>query len=264
MNRDTSAVRARDANVRLIRKSRPQGTDRNLHKDPVGYCNGGRPAPERRTQRVTVSLERSEGLLVARLDDGKANALGFEMIAGIRTALTMSIAEKAPLVIAGREDCFCAGSDLHIMRSGDRDRVSSLVIHGTLLFREMFAAPIPVLAACTGHALAADYRIGQTGPYKVGLNETRIGIALPQFAVDMARFRLSTNRLIAATLFASILSPEEACDVGFLDRLAPDARIAADSLARELTSIDLSVFAQSKERLNAEIVGQLGVVNQKE
>jgi enoyl-CoA hydratase len=221
---------------------------------------------------VTVALERSAGLLVARLDDGKANALGFEMIDGIRAALAMSIAEKAPLVIAGREDCFCAGFDLHIMRSGDRDRVSSLVAQGSLLFQEMFAAPIPVLAACTGHALAAgallllaaDYRIGQPGPYKVGLNETRIGIALPQFAVDMARFRLSTNRLTAATLFASILSPEEACDVGFLDRLAPDARIAADSLASDLTSIDLSVYAKSKERLNAEIVGRLDEVYHKE
>jgi enoyl-CoA hydratase/carnithine racemase len=80
----------------------------------------------------------------------------------------------------------------------------------------------------------------------------------------MARFRLSTNRLTAATLFASILSPEEACDVGFLDRLAPDARIAADSLASDLTSIDLSVYAKSKERLNAEIVGRLDDVSRKE
>ena len=221
---------------------------------------------------MTVSFERGEGLLVARLDDGKANALGFEMIAGLRDALAISIAEKAALVIAGREDCFCAGFDLHIMRSGHRDRVASLVTQGSLLFQEMFAAPIPVLAACTGHALAAgallllasDYRIGQSGPYKIGLNETRIGIALPQFAVDMARFRLSTNRLLAVTLFAGILSPEEACDVGFLDRLAPDARLAAGSLAGDLTSIDLSAFAKSKERLNAEIVGRLGEAHQRE
>ena len=210
--------------------------------------------------------------MVACMDDGKANALGFEMIAGLRSALATSIAENAPLIIAGREGYFCAGFELQIMRSGDRGRVSSLVTQGSLLFQEMFAAPIPVLAACAGHALAAgallllaaDYRIGQPGPYKMGLNETRIGIALPQFAVDMARFRLSTNRLIAATLFASILSPEEACDVGFLDRLAPDARIAAHSLASDLTSIDLSVFAKSKVRINAEIVGQLGKVYQKE
>ena len=208
--------------------------------------------------------------MVARMDDGKANALGFEMITRLRSALATSIDEKVPLLIAGRDGCFSAGFELQIMRSGDRDRIWSLVDEGCLLFEEMFAAPIPVLAACTGHALAAgallllaaDYRIGQPGPYKIGLNETRIGIALPQFAVDMARFRLSTHRLIAATLFASILSPEEACGYGFLDRTEADARSAAHSLSSDMASLDLSVFARSKKRITAEIVRQLREVRQ--
>jgi enoyl-CoA hydratase len=214
---------------------------------------------------VTVSMERHEGTIVAFLDDGKANALSFEMIAGLQSALATSIDENVPLVMAGREGNFSAGFELQIMRSGDRDRIAQLVDQGTLLFREMFAAPIPILAACTGHALAAgallllaaDYRIGQCGPHKIGLNETQIGIALPQFAIDMARLRLSPNRLIAATLFASILSPEEACEVGYLDRIAEDAHKAARTLAQEVASMSSSVFAKTKRRLNAEIVRQL-------
>jgi enoyl-CoA hydratase len=214
---------------------------------------------------VTVRIERSGGVISAFLDDQKANALGFEVIADLRSALETSTSVKAPLVITGRVGFFSAGFDLHIMRNDDRDRTSALVEQGSLLFREMFAAPIPVLAACTGHALAAgallllaaDYRIGQPGQYTIGLNETRIGIALPQFAVDMARFRLSTNRLLAATLFASILGPEEACDFGFLDRIETDSFVAAHSLATEMASLDLAAFAKSKERLNAGIVRQL-------
>jgi enoyl-CoA hydratase len=214
---------------------------------------------------VTVNLERHEGTIVAFLDDGKANALSFEMIAGLQLALATSIEENVPLVIAGRKGCFSAGFELQIMRSGDRTRIAQLVDQGTLLFREIFAAPIPVLAACTGHALAAgallllaaDYRIGQPGPHKIGLNETQIGIVLPQFAIDMARFRLSPNRLIAATLFASILSPEEAREVGYLDRIEADAPLTARTLAQEVASMNPSVFAKTKRRLNADIAHQL-------
>jgi enoyl-CoA hydratase len=129
----------------------------------------------------------------------------------------------------------------------------------------MCAAPVPVLAACTGHALAAgallllaaDYRIGEPGQYTLGLNETRIGIALPQFAVDMARVRLSTNRLVAATLCASIVGPEEACDYGYLDGIESEATAAAQGLAGEMAARGLAAFGQTKKRLNAEIIRRL-------
>jgi enoyl-CoA hydratase len=214
---------------------------------------------------MTVGIEQADGIMVACIDDGKANVLNLEMIAELRSVLESAIEEKVPLIMSGREGYFSAGFDLEIMRSGDRDRISELAGQGSLLFREMLAAPIPVVAACGGHALAAgallllaaDYRIGQPGRYTIGLNETRIGIALPQFAIDIARFRLSTIRLVAATLFASVLSPEEARDFGYLDRIEPEALTAAHALATDMASVGLAAFATSKRRLNVEIVRQL-------
>lgn len=176
---------------------------------------------------MTVTVERRDSVVTAVIDDGKANALTLGTIALLRTAVAASVDENSPLVIAGRSGYFSAGFDLQVMRSGDRVLVSSLADEGFLLFREMLSAPVPVVAACTGHALAAgallllaaDYRIGQPGTYQLGLNETRIGIALPQPAVAMARFRLSTNHLAAATLFATVVTPDLACDFGYLDRI---------------------------------------------
>jgi enoyl-CoA hydratase len=215
--------------------------------------------------QMTVGIERADGIVVASIDDGKANALNLEMIAELRSALESAIDEKSPFIITGRKGYFSAGFELKTMRSGDRDRISELAGQGSLLFREILAAPIPILAACGGHALAAgallllaaDYKIGQPGGYTIGLNETRIGIALPQFAIDIARFRLSTKHLVAATLFASVLTPEEACDFGYLDRIEPDARAAAHVLATDMASVGLAAFATSKKRMNAQIVRQL-------
>jgi enoyl-CoA hydratase len=214
---------------------------------------------------VSVTVEKSHDVLTAISDDGKANALTFEAISGLRAALSTSIDEDKPLLVTGRRGYFSAGFDLRVMRSGDRDLVMSLSSQGFLLFREMLSAPIPVFAACTGHALAAgallllaaDYRIGQPGTYHVGLNETRIGIALPQDAVDMARFRLSTNHLAAATLLATVVTPDLACDFGYLDRIDTEPLEAARSLAAEISSVDLRAFAKTKRRMNAEIVRQL-------
>jgi enoyl-CoA hydratase len=214
---------------------------------------------------VSVTLERGGHVLTAVMDDGKANALTFEAIAGLRSALATSTEEKVPLVIAGRRGCFCAGFDLRIMRSGDRDLVASLADEGFRLFRQLYSAPVPVIAACTGHALAAgallllasDYRIGPLGAGQIGLNEIRIGIALPQPAVDMARFRLNPVHLMAATLFATVVTPEEACAVGYLDRVDPDPRAAALATAADIASADLRAFARTKQRMHAGIVAQL-------
>jgi enoyl-CoA hydratase len=215
---------------------------------------------------MTVTVERGEHVLTALMDDGKANALTSEAITGLRSALTAAIDEHVPLVVAGRSGYFSAGFDLRVMRSGDRDRVQSLADEGFLLFRQLFSAPVPVVAACTGHALAAgallllasDYRIGPLDPCQIGLNEIRIGIALPQPAVDMARFRLNPTHLMAATLFAHVVAPEQACAVGYLDRVDPDPRAAALAAAEDIAAADLRAFAATKRRMHAEIVSRLG------
>jgi enoyl-CoA hydratase/carnithine racemase len=50
-----------------------------------------------------------------------------------------------------------------------------------------YAHPLPVIAAINGHApaggcllsMSCDYRIISSGPFKIGLNETQLGIAAP-------------------------------------------------------------------------------------
>lgn len=215
---------------------------------------------------MTVTVEQRDDVMIALIDDGKANALTFETIAGLSSAVSAAVDENSPLIVAGRNGYFSAGFDLRVMRGGDRDLVWSLAEQGFLLFREMLAAPVPVLAVCTGHALAAgallllaaDYRIGQPGTYQIGLNETRIGIALPQPAVDLARFRLSTNHLAAATLVGTLVTPDVACDFGYLDRIDRDPLAEAVATGAALASEGLRAFAKTKGRMNVDIVSQLG------
>jgi enoyl-CoA hydratase len=206
---------------------------------------------------VSVDIANAGGYLVVTVDDGKANALSVEIIDGLRSAIATAIQLRKPLVIAGRDGCFSAGFDLAVMTSGEEERVLALMGRGAVLYREAIEAPVPIVASCSGHALAggallllcADYRIGRTGPYRLGLNEVAIGMALPSFAVAVASHRIEHRFLTSATMFAEVASPERALEMGFLDELVVDPLTRACSLAMELAGLPGDAFAATKRRV---------------
>jgi len=216
---------------------------------------------------VTVSVAPAAGgVLLAVMDDGKANALSFEAVAALRAALAEAASTGRALVVAGREGTFCAGFDLSVINGGDRAAVTALVRDGVGLFREMFEAPIPVVAACTGHALAAgallllaaDHRVGgRSAESKIGLTEVRLGMALPGFALAMASHRLAPVHLTAATLFARVMGPGDAVDVGYLDDVSDDPISKAVEAASELATLSPEAFRTTKELLRRPVVTEL-------
>jgi enoyl-CoA hydratase len=217
---------------------------------------------------MTVSTSEVDGVLVATMDDGKVNALTMEVIDGLRSAVGVAAGRGQPLVITGRDGCFSAGFDLALVNGGDRDLFSATFAEGALLYREIVEAPMPVVASCTGHALAggallllsADYRIGRVGSYRLGLNELRIGMALPTFAVVMASHRLERRYLTAATMFAEIVSPERAVTMGYLDEMVEDPLPRASSLAGELAALPQEPFATTKRRIRRSLALDLAAL----
>ena len=214
---------------------------------------------------MSVVTTDIEGVMVTTVDDGKVNALTFELMEGLRSAIARASEQGRPLVITGRDGCLSAGFDLAVVNSGEADRITALFAEGAALYGAMVAAPVPVIVSCTGHALAggallllsADYRIGRNGTYRLGLNETRIGLALPQFAVTLATHRLERRFLTAATMFAEVVPPARAVDMGFLDESVDDPLSRACSLAQELASLPPEAFATTKRRIRRALQQEL-------
>src|SRR5262245_17362731 len=158
------------------------------------------------------------------MDDGKANALSAEMIDALIAALERAEREASAMILTDRPDRFCAGFDLKVMMSGPA-AATQLLQRGADLLLKLYAAAIPLVIACTGHALAGgalvvltgDYRIGAAGAFRIGLNEVAIGLTVPVLAMELARDRIATTELSRATLQATIYAPEHAARVGFLD-----------------------------------------------
>lgn len=189
-----------------------------------------------------VVVERQGGVLVLHLDDGKVNALSFEALDTINAALDQVEADESigAVVLHGRPGKFCAGFDLSVIQSGDPAAVTRLMCAGGELIARLYGLPAPVVSACTGHALAAgaflllasDLRIGADIPCKVGLNEVAIGLAMPGWASTIAIERLAVTRRQRALLLAELTGPAEACEVGFLDHVVPEADVLSTALER--------------------------------
>jgi enoyl-CoA hydratase len=205
---------------------------------------------------LTYSLE--DKVAVVCMDDGKANALSREMIDALIAALARAEQEAGAIVLAGRPERFCAGFDLRVMMSGP-EQATTLLKAGSELLMKLYASQLPLVIACTGHALAGgalvvltgDYRIGAAGAFRIGLNEVSIGLPVPVLAMELARDRLSKRALVHATLLAQIYDPEGALAAGYLDAVAPADEVLARAKAEatRLAALPKKAFVGTKQRL---------------
>ncbi len=252
--------------MRTTWSPRPDTRDNVQRDEQAGRCARPRaPSPGREdnaivsTPPVTYRLEGK--VAVVALDDGKANAFSFAVIEGMSEALDRALADEAgALVFAGRPGKFSAGFDLSVMMESASAR-RNLVEKGARLMLRLCDFPRPVVAAVTGHALAAgavlltavDLRIAADVPAKIGLNEVAIGMPLPIFAMELARERLSKRHLLEATALARIYGPREACDAGYVDEVVPAEGCVETAIARAAALAELAdpAFKITKRLMHA-------------
>lgn len=203
---------------------------------------------------------------IVQMDDGKANALSEPMIDALLEALVRADKEASAVVLAGRPERFCAGFDLKVMMSGP-DAAKALLRRGADLLMKLYGFPLPLVAACTGHALAggalvlltADVRVGAAGSFRIGLNEVAIGLPVPVLAMELARDRLVTSELGRATLQAQIYGPEDAVRAGYLDEVvsADDVMARAKAEAARLGALSRPAYAATKARLRGRTIAHV-------
>ena len=204
-----------------------------------------------------VDYELRDGIATITMDDGKVNVLSPAMLSALNGALDRAAEDGAVVVLSGRAGVFCAGFDLSVLNAGGPDAVAML-LSGFELAARVLSFPLPVVIACSGHALAmgsflllsADYRIGTAGSFRIGANEVAIGLTMPAFGVEICRQRLTPSCFNRAVVNAEMFSPESAVVAGFLDAVVPAPELvdAARSQATTLGSLDLGAHAATKLR----------------
>jgi enoyl-CoA hydratase len=106
--------------------------------------------------------------------------------------------------------------------------------------------------------LAADYRIGVAGDFKIGLNEVAIGMPMHHFGIELAKFRMSPRYVHRSLLLAEMFSPKQALEAGFLDKLvnSDDFADEVQVLAQSMTNLDMSAHGKTKQHARRPILAK--------
>jgi enoyl-CoA hydratase len=216
-----------------------------------------------------IRIEKSGGVCLIRMDDGKANAMNPAFLAELDRALEdCGKSGGRAIVLTGARNIFSAGLDLPLLSGFDRDRMSSLLrsFHDVML--KVFTWPGPVVAAINGHALAggcvlamqADARMMARGGFRFGVTELALGVALPAVAIETFRIQLGGRELARAALEARSYTPEEALAGGLVDELAEPGAVEAAAMdqARELSRLPPEAYARTKAFLRRPAVEAAG------
>jgi enoyl-CoA hydratase len=188
---------------------------------------------------MLVSIKTEDNVSIITMDDGKANVFSPTMIAEFNSLLDQVPTNKGSLLIQGRPGMFSAGFDLKVMMSGPEQAVE-MVKSGFTMLTRVFSFPRPVVAACSGHAIAlgafllcsSDYRIGAKGEYKIGANELRNNMIVPTPILEIAKFKLTKSHKQRALLNAEMYAIEDAIEPGYLDEIADSDKIFQIGLAK--------------------------------
>lgn len=205
----------------------------------------------------------SDGVGRLVIDDGKVNAMSRGLIGDIDQALGQAERDQVVLVIEGRPGIFSAGFHLGELRASP-EQGRDLTVAGALLAGRLMRYPDPLIAGCTGHAfpmgafllMSCDYVMGVAGDFRLGLNEVAIGITVPRFAVELARYRLAPSHFRRTVTQGEMFDPPTALAAGLLDAVVPPARLeqALAERAAASAALDRSAFRRSKARAHRQFL----------
>jgi enoyl-CoA hydratase len=215
-------------------------------------------SPTERTVDVTVEL-------VVHLDDGKANALSFEMIAAISPRARhrpRPTTRSAPSCCTVGEGKFSAGFDLSVMRGGDftcgghagqrrwRPRATAVRLVGAR--RGRLHRP-RARCRCTDAArLRRAHRRRHRLQDRAQRGRHRHGPA-GNWAITIAQDRLSRRHIQLAVATAQVTDGRGAVEAGFLDEAVPEADVLPRAIERaaELAALNGRAYAGTVLALRA-------------
>lgn len=211
-----------------------------------------------------LRVQEDRGIRIVTLDRPPVNALSGDLLVAIRDSLEDAEASGAAAVIlTGREGIFSAGLDLIELMTLDRAGLERFLRAFFDLMRALAVAPMPVVAAISGHcpaggtvlSLFCDLRIMAAGEFGVGLNEVRVGIPMPRVVVDLAVRTLGPRRAERALVAGRLYDPAAAAAVGFVDEVVPPSEVLSRAVtrARELVEAPSFALAVTRDRLRSDL-----------
>lgn len=177
-------------------------------------------------------LTRSEadGIVRLSLASGSGNPINMDLLEAFEDHLTeLEVSPPRALIIdGGGGKMFCRGFDVGRLLSYDRGEMLRFFRRFSGMLARLTGLPCPTIADIHSYALAAgftlplacDFRVVRDGDYKLGMGEVDLGMPVTAGAQVLLLARTTPAVLARLSMFASMLSPREAYEVGYASILA--------------------------------------------
>ena len=209
-----------------------------------------------------VSYTLKGNVAEVQLHNGKVNAFSPDFISAINGALDQAEKDEAAVLFVGNPGVFSAGFDLKIVKAGNLQTIADMMVAGGTLCARLLEFPRPIVSAVTGHCmaqgvmflLACDYSVAVDGDFTLGLNETQIGMVVPQYGIELAKGRFPKHVWQRAVTQAELYSPAVALELGLVDQVVEgDALMdVARAETQRLADLDKRAFKGNKQRMRQE------------
>lgn len=221
------------------------------------------------TGRELLRVERMASVAVLRFDRPPANALDLGAIELIgQTIRELGASDDVRgVVLTGAGSYFCAGLDLKALATYSREQQRILVQRVNEMVAAVYSAPVPLVAAINGHALAGglvyallcEHRLAAQGTFHIGLSEVRLGIPFPASSLEVIKAELTASAVRRLVLAGAYLDPRSALAVGIVDELVPPDQLLdrAVEVAKEVGSMPREGYARIKSQVRGAIVARL-------
>ena len=133
--------------------------------------------------------------------------------------------------------------------------------------RDLASCPVPVAAAIAGHApaggcvlaLCCDYRVMAEGPYRLGLNETQVGLVAPEGILHLMRRVVGPHRAERLLVGGEMVESARALAIGLVDELAEIDFVTtrARIWLEELLALPRQPMLQTRALARADLVAAL-------
>lgn len=217
-----------------------------------------------------IEILRHGGIVELRLARAPVNALDPTLCKDLRNAIDNAVDAGAQgLVLSGGPKVFSAGLDVPYLLSLGDDRHALMTAWEAFFDSAMAlaACPVPVVAALAGHApaggcvlaLCCDYRVMASGPFRIGLNETQVGLVAPEGIQRLLRRVVGSHRAERLLVTGDMLDAEQALQAGMVDELVEIDHVAlrARVWLEHLLTLPRQAMLQTRAIARADMVEAL-------
>lgn len=186
-----------------------------------------------------IDIIQHDSLVEIKLNRAPVNALNFELLDQLVLTFEQVIASNAKgIVLSGGTKVFSGGLDVPYLLQCNTNDLKACWSRFFDAARTIAKSPIPVAVAIAGHSpaggcvlsLCCDYRVMAQGPYRIGLNETQVGLAVPEAIQYLMRRIVGAHRAERLVVAGAMVESRKAFELGIVDELAEQENVTEVAL----------------------------------